>query len=151
VTEFGKTNHVCTRIEIHFIAYYNSYTQVLSRHSDTIAIDKKISFYRQLFVNPIKRCRTITDPVGSLGGINKVTCHLKPFYSTSALMLWLGLLWLSVWSIVHTTLSPASEGTVESTHPPSPHSSHLPSPLNAASLILQALFKTCLEISQSIQ
>jgi len=38
VTGFGKTSHVCTRIEIHFIACYNSHTQALSRHSDTIAI-----------------------------------------------------------------------------------------------------------------
>jgi len=39
VTRFGKTIPVCTRIEIYFIAYCNSRTQALSRHSDTIAID----------------------------------------------------------------------------------------------------------------
>jgi len=43
VTGFGKTNHVRTRIEIHFIAYYNSHTQALYRHSDTTAIDKNLS------------------------------------------------------------------------------------------------------------
>jgi len=36
VTGFGKTDHVHTRIEIYFIAYYNSHTQALFRHSDTI-------------------------------------------------------------------------------------------------------------------
>jgi len=74
VTGFGKTDHVRTRIEIHFIACYNSHTQALSRHSDTIAIDKKVCFYRWLFANPIRPCRTITDPVGPLGGFNKVAC-----------------------------------------------------------------------------
>jgi len=38
VTGFGKTVPVRTKIEIHFIAYYNSHTQALSRHSDTIEI-----------------------------------------------------------------------------------------------------------------
>jgi len=44
VTKFGKTIPVHTKIEIHFIAYHNSHTQALSRHSDTIAIDKKAAF-----------------------------------------------------------------------------------------------------------
>jgi len=38
MTGFGKTVLVHTRIEIQFIAYYNSHTQALSRHSNTIAI-----------------------------------------------------------------------------------------------------------------
>jgi len=67
VTGFGKTIPVRTRIEIHFIAYYNSHIQALSRHSDTIAIDKKVCFYRLLFAGPIKPHRTNTDPVGPLG------------------------------------------------------------------------------------
>jgi len=46
VTGFGKTLNVHIKIEIHFIAYYNSHIQALSRHSDTIAIDKQIYFYR---------------------------------------------------------------------------------------------------------
>jgi len=33
VTRFGKTIPVHTRIEIHFIAYYNSHTQGLSKRS----------------------------------------------------------------------------------------------------------------------
>jgi len=44
VTGFGKTVPVCTRIEIHFIAYYNSHTQGLSRYSGTIAIDYMSAF-----------------------------------------------------------------------------------------------------------
>jgi len=76
VTGFGKTVPVHTRIEIHFIAYYNSYTQRLSGYSDTIAIDKKVCFYRRLFADPIKPCRTNSDPVGPLGCINRVACGL---------------------------------------------------------------------------
>jgi len=56
VTGFGKTVPNRTRIEIYFIAYYNSYTQGLSRHSDTIAIDKRVCFYRRLFADPMKPC-----------------------------------------------------------------------------------------------
>jgi len=44
VNGFGKTLHVCTKIEIHFIVYFNSHTQALSRHSKKIAIDKKSAF-----------------------------------------------------------------------------------------------------------
>jgi len=51
------------------IAYYNSHTQALSRHSDTIAIDKKVCFYRWPFADPIGQCRTITEPVGPLGAL----------------------------------------------------------------------------------
>jgi len=86
VTGFRKTNHVRTRIEIYFIACYNSHTQALSRHSDTIAMDKKVCFYRRLFADPIKPHRTITDFVGPLGGFIKVACSPKLLYSTSALL-----------------------------------------------------------------
>jgi len=50
VTGFGKTIPVCTRIVIHFIAYYNSHTQALAKHSGTIAIDKKVCFYTWLLL-----------------------------------------------------------------------------------------------------
>jgi len=86
VTGFGKTNHARTRIEIDFIACYNSHTQALSRHNDTIAIDKKVCFYKWLFADPIKPCRTITDSVGLLGGFNKVACGPKLFHLMSALL-----------------------------------------------------------------
>jgi len=113
VTGFGKTDHVRTRIEIHFIACYNSHTQALSKHSDTTAIDKKVCFYRWLFADPIKPCRTITDPVRPLGGFNKTACGPKLFHSTSALLVvWWGLLWPPAWSTVHTTWSPVSESIV---------------------------------------
>jgi len=117
VTGFGKTVPVHTRNEIHFIAYYNSHTQGLSRHRDTIAIDKKVCFYRRPFANPMKPCWTNLDPVGPLGCINRVACGPKLFHSTSALhMVWSGLLWASVWPTVHTTWLPVSESIV---NPPS--------------------------------
>jgi len=37
VTGFAKTLHIHTRIEIHFIAYYNSRVHALSRHSNCIS------------------------------------------------------------------------------------------------------------------
>jgi len=125
VTGFEKTVPVHTRIEIHFIAFYNSHTQGLSRHSDTIAIDKKVCFYRRLFADPIKPCRTNSDPVGPLGCINRVVCGLNLFHSMSALLVvWSGLLWPSVWPTVHTTWSPVSESTVNPPtlplYPPTP-------------------------------
>jgi len=134
VTGFGKTVPVRTRIEI-FIAYYNSHTQALSRHSDTIARDKKVCFYRWLFADPIKPHRTNIDPIRPLGCINRVACGPKLFHSTSALlMVWSGLLWPSVWPTVHTTWSPMSESIINP-----------PTPLFVAFVIFQAVFK----ISQS--
>jgi len=151
VTGFGKTIPVCTRIEIHFIAYYNSHIQGLSRHSDTIAIDKKVCFYRWLFADPIKPHRTNTDPVGPLRCVNRVACGAKLFHLTSALLVvWSGLLWPSVWPTVHTTWSPVSEGIVNPPILPL-YSPHPPTPLFVASVIFQALFKISLKISLSIQ
>jgi len=86
VTGFGKTDHVCTRIEIHFIAYYNCHTQTpyMYRHGDTIATDKKVCFYRQHFANPIKPCRTITEPVGHWEAL--IRWHVVPNCSTQHLL-----------------------------------------------------------------
>jgi len=125
VTGFGKTVPVCTRIEIHFIANYNSHTQALSRHSDTIVIDKQVCFYRWLFANPIKSCRTNTVPVGPLGCINRVACGPKLFHLTFALfVVWSGLPWPSVWPTLHTTWLPVSESIVNPPTLPTP--THLP-------------------------
>jgi len=123
--------HIHTRIEIHFIAYYNSHTQGLSRHNDTIAVDKKVCFYRWLFDDSIKLRRTNTDHVGPLGCINRVACGPKLFHSTSALlMVWSGLLWPSVWPIVHTTWLPVSDCIVNQPtlplQPPHPAPAHSP-------------------------
>jgi len=119
VTGFEKIVPVCTRIEIHFIAYYNSHTQTLSRHSDTIARDKKVCFYRQLFADPVKPRKTNTDPVEPLGCINRVACGPKLYHLISVLVVvWSGLLWPSVWPTVHTTWSPVSEGII---NPPTHH------------------------------
>jgi len=117
VTGFGKLSQFARELKIHFIAYYNSRTQGLSWHSDTITIDK-ICFYRQLFANPMKPCWTNSDPVGPLGCINRIACGPKLFHSTSALLVvWSGLLWASVWLTVHTTWLPMSKNIV---NPPSP-------------------------------
>ena len=87
VTGFGKTVHVRTRIEIHFIAYYNSHTQTLSRYiqySNKIAIDKKVCFCRRLFYDPIKPCRSNADSVRPLralmGGLCSTRCLLGLWY-----------------------------------------------------------------------
>jgi len=151
VTGFGKTGHVRTRIEIHFIACYNSHTQALSRHSGTTAIDKEVYFYRQLFADPIKPCRTITDPVGPLGGFNKMACGPKLFHSTSALLVvWWGLLWSSVLSGPLCTQLGRLCLRASLIHPPS-LSTHPPNPLFVTSVMFQALLKTSPKISQSIQ
>ena len=56
--------------------------------SDTIAIEKKVCFYRHLFANPIKPCRTITDTVGPLGAL--IRWHVVPGCSTRHLSSWYG-------------------------------------------------------------
>jgi len=91
VTGFEKTFHVHTRIEIHFIAYYNSHTQALSRHSDAIAIDKQVCFYKRLFANPVKSWRTIIDAVRPLRGINRVAWGSILSHCTSAQLMARGI------------------------------------------------------------
>jgi len=154
VTGFGKTDHVCTRIETHFIACYNSHTPALSRHSDTTAIDKKVCFYRRLFADPVKPCGTITDFVGPLGAL--IGWHVVPNCSTRHLLCW----WYGGVCCDHLS-GPLSTKLgrlclrASLAHPPSPSTlltpSHPPTPLFVASVILQALPKTSLKISQSIQ
>jgi len=72
VTEFAKTQHVHTKIEIRFIAYCNSHTHALSRHNSKTGIDKQVYFYRRPVVKPIKSCRTIMEPIKPLKVINRV-------------------------------------------------------------------------------
>jgi len=97
-----ETLHMCTKIEIHFIAFYIGHTQALSRHSNKSTIDKQVCFYRQLFSNPVKSQRTKTDPVRPLRGINRVVWGPIIFYSMSVrLMVWSGgtvAICLSCWT-----------------------------------------------------
>jgi len=126
VTEFAKTLHIHTRIEIHFVAYFNSHTSALSRHrNNKTGIDKQVCFYRWPVVDPVKWRRTIIDPVRPLRGINGVAWGPILSHCMSAwLVVWSGLLWPSVWPTVHTTWSPVSTGIVKPPtlplHPPHP-------------------------------
>lgn len=155
VTGFAKTLQLRTRFEIHFIAYYNSHTHALSRHNNKTGIDKLVCFYRRPVFDPVKSWRNTMDPVRPLRSINRVAwgpilSHCMP----ARLVAWWGLLWPSAWPTVHTTWSPASESIVNPPtlplHPPHPPS-HPLTPLCVASVIFQALFKTSLKISLSIQ
>jgi len=154
VTGFGKTDHVRTRIEIHFITCYNSHTRALSRHSDTIAIDKKVCFYRRLFADPIKPCRTITSPVGHWGALIRhdgMWSQAVPLDVCSPRGM--------VGFAVAICLVRCARGLVACVwghrwpaRPPPPPSPALPHPpLFVASMIFQVLLKTSLKISQSIQ
>jgi len=141
VTGFTKTLHVCTRIEIHFIAYCNSHTCALSTHNNKTGIDKQVCFYRRLVVDTFKSQGTIMYPVRPLRGINRVAWGLILSHCMFAQLVVLsGLLWPSVWPTVHTTWSPVSKGIVNP-----------PTPLYVAFVILQAVFKMSLKTSRSNQ
>ena len=84
VTGFEKTDHVNTRIEIHFIACYNSHTQALSRHSDTIAINKKVCFYRQLLLTLSSHAGPSQILWGYWGAL--IRWHVVPNCSTQRLL-----------------------------------------------------------------
>jgi len=77
------------------------------------------SFTDGFFANPVKPCRTNTNPVGLLGSINRVICGPKLFHLMSAWFVVCSvLLWPSVWPTVHTTWSAVSTGIVDlPTHP----------------------------------
>ena len=66
-------------------------TMGLKHYPDTVtyvcvAIDDRVCFYRRLFSDPQKPLTVTIEPVGLLGGINKVAwCTKLPPTSTSAL------------------------------------------------------------------
>jgi len=135
---------ICTVLQIS-IAYYNSHTQALFRHSDTIAIDKKVCFYRQLFADPFKPRRTNTDPVGHWGAL--IGWPVVPNCSTWRLL----SLWYGQGCCGHLSGPLCAQlGRLcllaSLTHPPSPS---LPTPLYVALVISQAVFKTSLK-NQSV-
>jgi len=95
VKEFASYQHLYL-VYVHFYDPYSSFLnyQILhylssynSQAHDTIAIDKKVCFYRRHFANPIKSHRTNTDPVELLKCINRVAYGFKLFLSTSALLM----------------------------------------------------------------
>ena len=50
VTGFAKTQHNVARTEIHFIAWHESHTLALSRHTDDRTKDNQVCFHRQHFL-----------------------------------------------------------------------------------------------------
>ena len=53
VTVFAKTDHVCTKTEITFIAQEYSYTQQLSMHSVSTVQCERICFSGGHFADPV--------------------------------------------------------------------------------------------------
>jgi len=145
VTGFGKTDHECTRFEIHFIACYNSHTQALSRHSDTTAIDKKVCFYRWL----LPTLSSHAGPSQTLWGhwLALIRWYVVPNCSIQHLLpLWYGKGCCGHLSGPLCTQFSRLCLRASLNHPPSPSTL-----LFVASVIFQALFKMSLKISQSIQ
>jgi len=87
------------------------------------------------------------DPVRPLKGIGRVAWGPILSHCMSArLVVWSGLLWLSVWPAVNTTWLPVSTGIVNP--PTSPPPSYPSTHLYAALMIFQAVFKTSLKTSK---
>ena len=92
MTGFGKMGHVCTRIKIHFIAYYNSHTQALSRHSDTIAIDKESLLLQTAF-----SCSPLTCGTRDISGCVQNISQNQPVHPVAmqvSVMIAISLLYL---------------------------------------------------------
>ena len=71
VTGSGKTDHVRTRIEIHFITGYHSHTNALSFPTDTPVLYGRVCFYERLISSLVERIQANRGAVSLLGGINK--------------------------------------------------------------------------------
>jgi len=128
----------------HFIAFYNSRTHALSRHSNKTAIDKQVCFYRWPFVNPVKSQKTILNPVRSLRDINRVIWGPFLFHCTyvySARGMIRAAVAICLAHCAHNRLA-VSTGIVNPPSYPHPH-------LNAALVILLTVFKTSLKTNQS--
>jgi len=106
------------------------------------------------FANPVKSWRTKTDPVRSLRDINMGGLRPILFHCMSArLMVWSGVtmaICLACWA--HNLVTVSTSSVYPPTHPSIlPIPSHPPTLLYAKLMILQAVLKMSLKISQSNQ
>ena len=77
VTGFAKTRHNSAWTEIHFIAWHESHTLGLSRHTDDRAKDNQVCFHRQHFSDPVNSWRSTAGYMVPLGHTNKAACGVK--------------------------------------------------------------------------
>ena len=68
VTSSGKTDHVGTTSEMHFVAPYHRYIHTLLKHSDNITRSGQVCFSMWLFLGRAKHWKASTDGEGPLGG-----------------------------------------------------------------------------------
>jgi len=98
----------------------NSHTQALSRHSDNIAIDKQVCFYRPVaFCQPCQSMKKQNRSHGTTRGINGSQAAPLNVCLSAQLVVWPGLLWLFVWPTGHAAWSAVSTSSANSlpTHP----------------------------------
>ena len=77
VTGFAKTRHNSAWTEIHFIAWHESHTLGLSRHTNDRAKDNQVCFHRQHFSDPVNPWRSMWCHWGALIRLYVVSasCH----------------------------------------------------------------------------
>jgi len=151
--DLGKPSMYVQKLKSILFAYRNGHTQALSWHSNKIAIDKKVCFYRWLFPNPTKQWKANTVAGGPLRGTNKVTCGAS--YYTCLLHTTYGMYMVCLWMFYlltwHTTWPLVSSGRINLLTyfiPPTSHAllppslPHPPTLLYMALVMLQVLFQT---------
>ena len=70
VTVFWKTDHLCTRTEIHVLPVHDRHTRALYRNTKYWTIDSQVCFYRRLFIDAVKPRGCISWPWGVSIGLH---------------------------------------------------------------------------------
>ena len=83
VTRLGKTNHVGTTSEMHFIVPYHRYN-TLSKHNDNITRGGQVCFSTQLFLCHANHWKASTDGEAPLGGFNRMAWTLIVSYTLAS-------------------------------------------------------------------
>ena len=77
VTWFAKTRNNPARTEIQIMAWHESHTPALSRHTNGRATDRRVCFHRHHFCDPINSWQSTMECVVPLGRTNKATLGYK--------------------------------------------------------------------------
>ena len=82
VTWFAKTQNNPTRTEIQIMAWHESHTPALSRHTNGRATNSQVCFHRHHFCDPVNSWQSTMESVVPLGHTNKAMFGIKLLLAT---------------------------------------------------------------------
>ena len=144
MTGFAKADHNVTLGQSQFIGPTNSYTHTLPMYCCIDMLSWLVCFSAAGFADHVKSRPRQWGPWRVLDG--RYGSDIYPYVSKASLkvlQVCLGL-WLVVLGLIATPNNPIGRYNLPpASHPPTPTTSHLPTPLYVQSMILQWLWKSC--------